>query len=70
MCNRTDCAGSWAGPMACAVCRERDMEKMGCTLEDQQDCPKYPWTIHMNCCPTCEHYGAVIVNDNAKESAQ
>ena len=26
MCNRTDCAGSWAGPMACAVCRERDME--------------------------------------------
>lgn len=25
MCNRTDCAGSWAGAMACAVCRERDM---------------------------------------------
>lgn len=21
MCNRTDCAGSWAGPMACAVCK-------------------------------------------------
>lgn len=26
MCNRTDCAGSWAGAMACAVCREMDME--------------------------------------------
>ncbi len=26
MCNRTDCAGSWAGPLACVVCRERDME--------------------------------------------
>lgn len=25
MCNRTDCAGSWAGAMACAVCRERNM---------------------------------------------
>lgn len=28
MCSRTDCAGSWAGPMACAVCRERDMGEM------------------------------------------
>lgn len=28
MCNRTDCAGSWAGAMACAVCRERDMSEM------------------------------------------
>ena len=25
MCNRTDCAGSWAGPMACARCREVEM---------------------------------------------
>lgn len=25
MCNRTDCAGVWAGPLACSVCRERDM---------------------------------------------
>ena len=31
MCNRTDCAGSWAGPMACAVCREREMGKMKLT---------------------------------------
>ena len=22
MCNRTDCAGVWAGPMACRVCEE------------------------------------------------
>ena len=22
MCNRTDCAGTWAGPMACSVCEE------------------------------------------------
>ena len=22
MCNRTDCAGTWAGPMACARCEE------------------------------------------------
>lgn len=27
MCNRTDCAGTWAGPMVCSVCRERDMGK-------------------------------------------
>ena len=25
MCNRTDCAGSAFGELACAVCRERDM---------------------------------------------
>ena len=25
MCNRTDCAGVWAGPMACARCEEGDM---------------------------------------------
>ena len=25
MCNRTDCAGTWAGPMACARCEEGDM---------------------------------------------
>ena len=22
MCNRTDCAGTWAGPMACSVCED------------------------------------------------
>lgn len=22
MCNRTDCAGDWAGELACRVCRE------------------------------------------------
>ena len=31
MCNRTDCAGSWAGPLACSVCRERDMSEMKLT---------------------------------------
>ena len=25
MCNRTDCAGTWAGPMACARCEEGGM---------------------------------------------
>lgn len=25
MCNRTDCAGTWAGPMACARCEEGEM---------------------------------------------
>ena len=25
MCNRTDCAGVWAGPMACARCEEGEM---------------------------------------------
>ena len=34
MCNRTDCAGSWAGPMACARCRERDMSEMKLTDAD------------------------------------
>ena len=23
MCNRTECAGTWAGPMACARCEEQ-----------------------------------------------
>lgn len=26
MCNRTDCAGTWAGPMACRVCEEGNMK--------------------------------------------
>ena len=26
MCSRTDCAGSWAGELACAVCGEGEME--------------------------------------------
>ena len=26
MCNRTDCAGVWAGELACRRCQERDME--------------------------------------------
>ena len=26
MCNRTDCYGSVFGPLACSVCRERDMD--------------------------------------------
>ncbi len=34
MCNRTDCAGSWAGPMACAVCREMDMADKCKALHD------------------------------------
>ena len=28
MCNRTDCAGTWAGPMACMVCKEGEMRKL------------------------------------------
>lgn len=31
MCSRTDCYGSWAGPLACSVCRERDMSEMKIT---------------------------------------
>ena len=27
MCNRTDCAGSWAGELACAVCGEGEIMK-------------------------------------------
>lgn len=27
MCNRTDCAASWAGPLACSVCRDGDMRE-------------------------------------------
>ena len=26
MCNRTDCAGTWAGPMACARCEDGEMQ--------------------------------------------
>ncbi len=70
MCNRTDCYGSAFGDLACSVCRERDMREMiGCTLEDPEDCPKYPWTIHLYLCPKCEHYGSVTVEDD-KETAQ
>lgn len=66
MCNRTDCAGSWAGPMACAVCRERDMSS-SCVIcnnsmadqftlhysEDGWDPPFYFWLCR-------EHQRALI----------
>ena len=28
MCNRTDCAGTWAGPMACSVCEEQRLNSL------------------------------------------
>ena len=28
MCNRTDCAGVWAGPMACSVCEEQRLNSL------------------------------------------
>lgn len=28
MCNRTDCAGVWAGELACRVCGEGEMRKL------------------------------------------
>ena len=28
MCNRTDCAGTWAGPMACRVCQEKRLTSL------------------------------------------
>ena len=38
MCNRTDCAGSWAGELACRVCGEGVMRKLSwCMLRALED---------------------------------
>ena len=41
MCNRTDCAGVWAGQMACARCEEVEMGKnlpcVVCNAEDTDE---------------------------------
>lgn len=66
MCNRTDCAGTWAGAMACAVCREMDMSMMESTVKCPI-CGKPYKTYPMYCgdqsaCPECRAAAERAVN--------